>query len=160
MSRSATGWRRWLLEPEITLGSIILLAFLILSSLQVLTRYVLAQPLAWTEELASNLLIWLTFIGATAVQRDDSHVRVELIQELLGARIAGRIYALYDVFILIWLGCVLVGGWRLMGQMTFEKTPALRIPYSVILSIVPITAAIMFVYVVINMVRRLRARGC
>jgi len=151
--------KRWLSQPELTLGTIILLVFLVLCSLQVITRYVFNEPLVWTEELASNLLIWLTFLGAAAVQRQDGHVRVEIIEEILSPSVIRWVYSAYDVIVLVWLVYAVVGGYQLFFEMEFQKTPALRIPFNMILSIVPIASAIMIVYVLINVFRRFRPRG-
>lgn len=151
--------KRWLAHPELTLGTIILFVFLSLCSLQVITRYVFNQPLVWTEEVASNLLIWLTFLGAAAVQRDDGHIRVEIIEEILPRRVMRWVYSAYDLIVLVWLFCAVIGGYQLFFEMEFQKTPALRIPFNLILSVVPITSAIMIVYVFINMFKRLRSRG-
>jgi len=65
------------------------------------------------------------------------------------------IYALYDLIILVWLGCLIYGGWILIGQLNFELTPALKIPYRYVLAIVPVTALIMSFYVFVRMMRNL-----
>ncbi len=45
--------------------------------------------------------------------------------------------------------------WTLLSRPTFEKTPALRLRISIIIAIVPITAAIMIVYYMIAITRNL-----
>ena len=133
----------------------ILVAFVVLASLQVTTRYVFGNPFVWTEELSGNLLIWLTFLGAAAIERKDGHVRLHALEEILPPWIYRRIYALYDMIILIWLGCLVYGGWVLVGQLNFEMTPALKIPYRYVLAIVPVTAFLMSFYVFLRMLRNL-----
>jgi TRAP-type C4-dicarboxylate transport system permease small subunit len=144
---------RW---PEIVAAQIILVAFLALSSLQVVSRYIFDAPLVWTEELSANLLIWMTFLGAAAIQRSDSHVRVEFVEELFGPRVALWLFALFDAVIIVFLVALVIGGWQLMSQLEFERTPALRIPIAWIVFIVPAASAVMVGYAVASMVRRLR----
>lgn len=55
--------------------------------LQVLFRFVLNLPLAWTEELSRYIFIILIYCGASAAAKDNQHVRVELIDSLLPAKI-------------------------------------------------------------------------
>jgi len=59
--------KKW--EPEIFIGQIILIVFVISSALQVIMRCVFNNPLSWPEELSSVLLVWLVFIGATAISK-------------------------------------------------------------------------------------------
>jgi len=67
-------------QPELLVAMAILVAFVVLASLQVFTRYVLGNQFVWTEELSGNLLIWLTFLGATAIERPaKSRTRVVMI---------------------------------------------------------------------------------
>lgn len=51
--------------------------------LQFFTRYVLNDSVAWTEEIARYLLIWVTFIGATISFRRGTHIGVEVLHHFL-----------------------------------------------------------------------------
>ena len=155
-SGTRTPGSRW---PEVIAAQVILIGFLALSTLQVVSRYVVNEPLVWTEELSANLLIWMTFLGATAIQRSDGHVRVELVEELFGPRVALTIFAIYDLAIIAFLIALVIGGWDLMNALEYEKTPALRIPIAWIISIVPMAGVVMIGYSVATMVRRLRRLG-
>lgn len=142
--------------PEIIAAIIILVGFLALSSLQVISRYVFDAPMVWTEELSANLLIWMTFLGATAIMRSDTHVRVEFVEELFGPRVAACVFAIFDIVIIVFLITLVYGGWELMSQLEFERTPALRIPIAWIVAIVPASSVVMIGYAIANVVRRMR----
>ena len=73
-------------RPELVASMILLLGFLVLTSMQVVSRFVMDLPFVWTEELTASLVIWMTFLGAAAVQRQDKQVRVELIETMIGPR--------------------------------------------------------------------------
>ena len=63
---------------------LILFSILILVSLlQVLFRFVLNLPLAWTEELARYVFITLIYCGASSAAASNRHVRVELIDGVI-----------------------------------------------------------------------------
>nr|WP_306268744.1 TRAP transporter small permease [Pararhizobium sp. IMCC3301] len=145
-------------DPEISLGMIILLAFIILATLQVGTRYLTGQQFIWTEELSSILIIWLTFIGAAGVERRYGHIRVELAQDIFPQRVVRWLYAFFDLIIIFSLVCLLVAGWQNTLEMTFQKTPAMRLPWRYILLAVPIAASLMLVYTIRNLINRLRGR--
>jgi len=152
-------FRDQLKRPELAIAMLILVAFLVLASLQIITRYVFGQQFVWTEELSAVLLIWLTFLGAAAIERDNGHVRLHTLDELLPGRVTRWIYAVYDVAILFWLGCLIYGGYALLGQLNFEMTPALKIPYRYVMIVVPIAAALMALYVLRNFLTNIGVLG-
>ena len=59
---------------------LILLSMLIASVvfLQVVFRYVLQQPLYWSEELPRYLLIWMSFLAAALAQKNEAHINITL----------------------------------------------------------------------------------
>lgn len=57
---------------------------------QVAFRYVLSQPLIWSEELAKLLLVWMVFLGAAVLCWDGRHLDVDVVFRLfppIGRRI-------------------------------------------------------------------------
>ena len=53
----------------------------------VLSRYVVATPATWVEEVASISFAWLIFVGAAEVHRRWQHVSVDLLTSLLPASV-------------------------------------------------------------------------
>lgn len=65
--------------------------------LQFFTRYVLNNSFGWTEEIARMLLIVLTYLGAIVCARKNSHIRVDLLVDLLPAKSRRRIIRTIDL---------------------------------------------------------------
>jgi len=152
----------FLKETDVILGQIILFAIVLIIGVQVIQRFVFSAPFDWPEELSEILLIWLTFIGAVALTRRKDHIRVELIEEFGGLRLKSCLNIFFDTLTVIFLVLMVTYGWNLINELTFEKTPALRLRISLIIAIVPFTAAIMVVYYVIaiaqNLINLIRGR--
>ena len=55
----------------------------IVISMQVFTRYVLNDPLTWTEEVARYLMVWVCFLGSAMALKYGEHISVSFIQERL-----------------------------------------------------------------------------
>lgn len=146
-------WKTCLKEPDIVTGQVILLVIVALTSMQVVARYVFNSPFNWPEELSTILLVWMTFIGATALTRRNDHIRVELIGEIFGPGAERWFDVVFDIATLVFLGFIAYGGWQLIGQLSFERTPALRLPLSVEVAIVPASAVLMMLYYAIAVVR-------
>jgi TRAP-type C4-dicarboxylate transport system permease small subunit len=51
--------------------------------LQVICRYILRNPLLWTEELARYLLIWMVFIGASCIIKKWDNIYVDFFINML-----------------------------------------------------------------------------
>lgn len=73
---------RWLAEHfEEVLGALLLTVMACLAFANVLTRYVFQYPLAFTEELEVNALVWLTLFGTASAFRRRRHLQMVFFQE-------------------------------------------------------------------------------
>ena len=65
----------------------ILLVFCMLSiSLGVLSRYLLGWPISWIIEINEYTLLYITFLVAAWTLREDGHVKVDIVLNLLPNR--------------------------------------------------------------------------
>ncbi len=140
-------------DLDIILGQIILAVIILVTAVQVVLRFVFSAPLDWPEELSAILLIWLTFIGAFALTRRNDHIRVELVAEFAGPRVARWFDLFFDIVTVVFLALIVSGGWDLVNELTFERTPALRLHIRLIVAILPVTAAMMIVSYLISISR-------
>ena len=73
---------RWLAGHfEEVLGAFLLAAMACLAFANVVTRYVFQLPLAFTEELEVNSLVWLTLLGTSAAFRRGRHLRMKFLHD-------------------------------------------------------------------------------
>lgn len=99
------------------------LAMLLSSLVQVFFRYVLNAPLMWTEELARLMAVGTTYFGSVVVLIAREHIRVDIIDPLLGRR-AGTVLAVFADLLMTWfLASVAYGCW-LMTQATWTTFTA------------------------------------
>lgn len=75
-------------------ATVFFVLFCIAILLQVFTRYVLNNPLPWSEEAARYLSMWAMFLGAVTVTSRHGHLCVDLVDhyldrsmELIGSRL-------------------------------------------------------------------------
>ena len=78
--------------------------------LQVITRYVLAYPLDWPEELARILFVWVALLGAVLALRRAAHFSIGTLTDLFprpaqrGLAIGLRVILLGFLVLVAWLG--------------------------------------------------------
>nr|WP_072514111.1 TRAP transporter small permease [Ndongobacter massiliensis] len=77
---------RWLdkLEEGILILMMAIMTIAIVT--QVVSRVVFHNSLAWTEEIARYILVWVTFVGASLGVRKGAHIGVEAFTGKLPAR--------------------------------------------------------------------------
>lgn len=112
-------------------GSLVVAVF-VLVLLQVLTRYVFASPLSWTEGAARLCLVWLTFIAAAFVASRSSHIAVDVFDRLLSPQAGRTLRRIVDIVVasvsafLVYAGITLLAiTWHLRLPATDLPTPVL-----------------------------------
>jgi len=81
------GFRRpWAAAIDRAIGAVIepaaallVLVEIVILATGVFTRYVMRQPLVWTDELATILLLWLAMLGAVVAYRRGEHIRLSAV---------------------------------------------------------------------------------
>ena len=117
----------WVLD-KVTLVILILLNLVV--GAQVFARYVLNHSLFWSEELARYMFIWLVFLSAAMVLRQDRHIQVSAFVDMLPASMKRAIIILGDLLMLGFVLIVFVESIRLAGMVWTVLTAAMEIPWT------------------------------
>ncbi len=122
---------------------------------QIFFRYVLSQSLSWSTEVATDLLIYITFVGFAIGVRDNAHVALHLFENRLGTR-ARRVLRIVELLI---LGAVLAaigaGGAVYAYEQRDVVSPA-GVPLWTVFLALPLGGALSLVHVVVEIVALLR----
>jgi len=109
------------------IGALCLLGIVLIITAGIISRYFFNSPFTWTEELATILFIWLSFMGAGAVAGKRAHVAVDFLTGKFSPRVRDRVRIVCSLLIILLLGVMFLGGILLLPKMT-HVTIALRIP--------------------------------
>ena len=113
----------------------------------VLGRYFFNFALAWAEETARFLFIWLSFLGAVLANAHAEHMHLDLFVHWMPEKIGKLMLIISNVVVLIILGLLVDGGATMVAQNYNWQTPALEISYGMVYSIAPISCIIMMLQV-------------
>lgn len=72
----------------------------------VISRYVVNRPIAGSDEIATLVLVWLTFLGGAVAQRRRSHPSVSLLVERLDPRVHPYVDAATRLVEVFFFACV------------------------------------------------------
>jgi TRAP-type C4-dicarboxylate transport system permease small subunit len=125
---------------------------------QVITRYILNHPSSWTEELATILMLWVSFLGAAIGFARRSHLGVDYFTGLLPERRRKIIEIAGYVIIAFFAAAVLCyGGYRLvyLTLKTNQVTPALGLKRGYVYMALPISGLFITLFMVEMMIERI-----
>jgi len=151
----------WTQPLEFVLAAI-LVGIVGVTFVQVLFRYVLHLSLAWSEELARFLFLWLAALASAYAFKTRSHFAIRFVVDRLGARARAWVETLV-VFIVS--GFLVLFVWKALEfsiSMAGEIAPSTKISMAVPYSSAWVGGALMLYYVLRNWRRDLldhRARG-
>lgn len=132
---------------SISFGSMVILIFF-----QVIFRYVLKQSLSWSEELATFIFTWLTFIGASVATKERAHINVEMIIHSIKSRKIKKTIAIFaNVMSIIFLGTVSYYGFLMANTLiqlgkSSSSMPFLKIGF--VYFAIPIGSLIMILHLI------------
>ncbi len=133
-----------------------LMCILVLDVLwQVLSRYVLASPSSFTDELAGFLLIWVGLLGAAYVAGQKQHLAIDLLLQKSSSANQKRILRFINICIALFAFSVLIigGSWLVITRFQFDvNSAALQIPLGYIYLVLPLSGLITLYYSIVFIV--------
>jgi TRAP-type C4-dicarboxylate transport system permease small subunit len=131
-----------------------LLAFITLGVfIQVVLRYVFATSFLWGEELSLFAFIWCVFIGAAITSWRRTHFAFDVFDDRLRGRAAGLQRLVVDLSMFVVIAVMLYYGWQFSVLSLLRMSPALGITLFVPTIIIPVSAVLMLLAVVPDLVR-------
>ena len=115
-------------------------------------RYVLHAPIIWAEEVLGYVLVWVVYLGAVDVTRDDGHLSMDLISQSLSPRWRRPVDLLRNlVFLAV---CALII-YQAIGSISHfsHYSQIAGLPMNVLHAVIPVSFALMFLLVAVHCIR-------
>lgn len=129
------------------------LAMVVITTWQVITRYILNNPSSWSEELVSYLFAWASLLGACLVTGERGHMNIPIVVEKFslpvqkGFAVAGEVITLlFSIIILLY------GGAQITQLAMGQQTSSLGVAVGVFYFVLPLAGILNALYTVINIV--------
>ena len=123
--------------------------------LQVVFRYLLRQPLFWSEELPRYLLIWMSFLAAALAQKSEAHINITLALAPLPPAWRRAVRILTNLIFLAFLAVLVYSGALVVGITASPRSTALQIPMAAVYLALPVGAVLMSIYLVLQIAQDL-----
>lgn len=131
--------------------------------LQIIFRYILNWPLAWTEELARYLFVWVIYLGASIGVRKRRHLKVDAVLFLFGEKGKFMLRLLSNFIFLFFCIIIAYEGFRIVYVMQFirpQYSPAVRFPMALAYASVPFGAVLMIIGLIRDTILLFKERSC
>ncbi len=138
-------WRWVLSNFEEIVTAILLGAMLGSVGISVVWRFLLRQPLSWTEEVVLMCMVWPCFLGASVVTKHKEHIVIDFFIALSPRRL---VQVMEIVCMLMVIGVLVILFWQgiLLVERTQEVTTiALGIPTMYMYAAIPVSAVLMLI---------------
>ena len=136
--------RPWAAAIDRAIGAVVqpLAAVLVLVEIGILTagvftRYVLGNPLVWSDELATIIFLWLAMLGSVVAYRRNEHIRLSVLVRRSSPRVRQILETISSVVAAIFVIELMPATLKFFKLEQNDVTPALGIAQSyVVLAII------------------------
>ena len=137
---------------------ILMSVMVVVTSLQVIYRYVLGAPLSWSEEASRYCFVWITFLGAVLGLERGVHIGVDILTNRFAPSMRRSLAAASHL--LVGTFCVLVAyaSWPVLEVNLLQSSPALGLPMSYVYAAIPVSMLLMVVLLLLRAIGHLTGR--
>jgi TRAP-type C4-dicarboxylate transport system permease small subunit len=142
----------WIARVETAAVIVLVTLLTAVTFAQVTTRYVLSDPLIWSEEAARYLFVWVSMIGAALAIREGGHFGLDLLIRPMPRLkpVLGPLVTLVMVVFLVILLKTGIDETRL-AAMQFAMTFQMRMQWAYLA--LPVGAGLMLFHIAVQVIR-------
>ena len=120
-------------------GALMMFA-LVAVCVDVIMRYFFNKPLPWVLQISEYILLYIPFLAAAYVLREEGHIRIDILLNRLGRRTRDRVNAVTSVLacavllVLAYYGACITVNYYQRGVPTIKY---LKIPEFLVIAVIP-----------------------
>ena len=118
---------RWM-RPFEVLAAALLVVMIAMIVANVTTRYLLATPIIWADEIASMAFLWLAMLGAALAIDRSEHLRLTMVLQLMPERVRAFVSTFALMLVAVFLFIMLRPAFEYAYEESYVTSPALEIP--------------------------------
>ncbi len=144
---------RWLAHIEAAAIIVLVTLLTAVTFAQVVTRYLLNDPLVWSEEAARYLFVWVSMIGAALAIREGGHFGLDLLLRPM-PRLKAFVAPLVTLVMVAFLVILLKTGIdeTRLAAMQYAMTFEMRMEWAYLA--LPVGAGLMLFHLAVHLIRR------
>ena len=134
---------------EVAVSSI-LVALVTVTFSQVVFRYLLQAPLAWSEELARFLLMWMASLSAAYAFKTRSHFALKFVVDRFNPSLQRAVATFVTLLVVTFLAVFAYQSLKFTIEVRNMSAPATQMSMAVPYSSALVGSVLMLYYVIVN----------
>lgn len=123
----------------------------------VVFRYVLQDPVTWSEEVGRFCLVWISFLGTYVAHRRAEHIAVTAIRDRFPVTAQIALRAALTLLLMAFMAVLAWYGGQYAIRFMGMRTSLLGIPLGLVYAAMPVSAAFILVSLVLSSIKALRS---
>lgn len=137
-----------------TVCVVIFISMVLLTTYQVVTRYIFKSPSSISEVLTRYLFVWLILLSATYVFGQRDHICITALKEKFKGTSRKVVNIFGECVVIIFSVLVLIyGGFSIASINMVQYDSILKIPTGLIYSILPVSGVLIVFYSILNIIK-------
>jgi len=124
--------------------------------LQVVSRYLFNYSFVWSDEFVRYTFIWMVLLASGVAIRRKVRLGFDLFVAKLPRKLQVFLNVLNDLLIAVFLVFFFFKSIELLRAAGLTPSPSMHIPMGVVYVVLPLSALVMFIYVLESIYRTLR----
>jgi len=122
--------------------------------MDVILRYIFKQGFSWTQEVATLMLVWFSFIGMAIGVLEKIHISIEMFTAKLSDKAIAALECFNHILIAVFGGAMVYFGIVIMDMTKLSTMPATKLPSSVLYVILPLSGVLVLLNAVLVAARQ------
>ena len=119
-------------------------------------RYVLDDALAWSEEIAKFLMVWMTFIAAPIAYKTGALVAIEAFPRALKGRVREVLLVIIEAIVITLMLVFIIKGTFLAQNASIQRASTINLSIMYVYAAMPVGAFMVLMVAAQSMVASLR----
>ena len=135
------------------LAGLSMAVMVILTTYQVIARYIFNSPSTWSEELVGYIFGWSTLFGATLISGERGHMNIPVLVDRMSPPLRKAFHILWEVVAFVFSASILVfGGFQVSKLAMGQQTSSLGMAVGVFYWVMPVCGVVILLYSALNIV--------
>ena len=135
------------------LAGLSMAVMVLLTTYQVIVRYIFSAPSTWSEELVGYIFGWSTLLGATLISGERGHMNIPVLVDRMSPPLRKAFHILWEVVAFVFSASILVfGGFQVSKLAMGQQTSSLGVAVGVFYWVMPVCGVVILLYSVLNIV--------
>ena len=139
---------------------VLFIAMVLLTTYQVIARYIFKSPSSISEVLTRYAFVWLIIVSATYVFGQRDHIAITFLRDKFKGISRKIIDVAIECVIIIFSATIMVyGGFTVTQMNMLQYDSMLNIPTGIVYSIIPICGVLIILYSIYNIIQSVKTKA-